>query len=259
MPSYAILTATGNAGVSVLKVLLQEPSAEINVLVRSKAKLLRQNLTIDPNPAVATYEGNISDITTLSVCMAGTRAVFLTVAVVDNVPGCSIALDTAHSVVSALQMLRDTNADARLPKLIVLSSQSLDDHLCLNMPKFVHWVATTAFSNIYQDLRNAEAYLRLNGDWLSATFIKPGGLSSDVQNGHMISTDPPNEQAFLSFLDLAAGMVEVADTEGDMWDMKNVIVQPVGDGAKFEWRALVWMIKGLFLHFIPGLYPWLKA
>lgn len=258
MPCYAILGATGKTGSSVLQILSKDPAVEIHALVRSKAKLMQQDPSLEAHPGTKIFEGSLDNTEVLTACITGTDAIFQTIAVTDNVPNCTIATDTARSLVLAFQRLRDSDKTVRLPRLVVLSSQSTEEYLCRDTPWLLHLVATTAFSNIYQDLHTAEAYLRSQSDWLSVTFIKPGGLSRDVQRGHRLSTEQGCE-IFVSFLDLAAGMIEVAATEGDKWDMKSVCVLPKHDGAKFDWMSPVWLCKGLLCHFFPALYPWMKS
>lgn len=63
--------------------------------------------------------------------------------------------------------------------------------------------------------------------------MKPGGLLHDKQRGHELSTERART-TFLSFLDLAKGMVEIANTKDNRWDMKNVSALPTSKDAKFE-------------------------
>jgi putative NADH-flavin reductase len=257
MPSYAVLGATGNTGQSLLNVLSQSPDNEIHAYVRSKSKMLRLSPELSAAQNVRIFEGDLDDVSLISECISGTTAVFMAVAVSDNVPGCTIAQDTAHVVVAAMEKLRSRDPDVKLPRIIVLSSASLDDYLCRDLPHFVHWMLFTCCSNVYADLIKAEQYLRSQESWITSTFIKPGGLVHDDQKGHMLSTE--TQQTFLSFLDLAAGMVEVADTEGDKWDMKNVSVLPTAKDVKFEWMAPINLVKGLLCHFFSSAYLFLKS
>ena len=256
MPSYAILGATGQTGQSLLKILSQSPENEIHTYVRSKAKLEKLSPNICALPNVSVCEGNLSDSDLIANCIASTQAVFLTAAQSENLPGCRVAIDTAHTVVAALEKLRSADPTARLPRLIVLSSATVDDHLSRHMPRFVHSMLLTAFSNVYNDLIEQEKYLRARKDWISCTFIKPGGLVHDQQRGHALSTE--SQQSFLSFLDLAAGMIEAADAEGDQWDMKNVSVVPTSNDRKVEWMVPIYMIRGILCHYFPSLYPYLR-
>ena len=124
------------------------------------------------------------------------------------------------------------------------------------VPKIGQTVMKMAASHIYDDLRKAETFLRSH-DWIKQVYIKPGGLVHDKQRGHALSTK--RQQTFLSFLDLAAGMVEVADADGDRWDMKNVSVIPASPGTRIEWRIPLFLFRGLMWHFFPFLYPSLSG
>ncbi|KAK4994287.1 hypothetical protein LTR66_005655 [Elasticomyces elasticus] len=220
MSSYAVLGATGNIGQALLKVLLQSPDSQIHAYCRSKQKLMKLLPNITDNKQVDVFEGNLDDIELLVKCLSGTRAAFLAVALTENQPGCTIAQDTAHIVVSALERLKSKNE--RLPKLIVLSSASLDHQLMPGSPEFLLNTLYRAFSNIYDDLKEAEKFLRSKDSIVTATFVRPGALCSDKQKGHVLSME--SAKMPLSFLDLAAGMVEIADADGDRYDMKGVAI-----------------------------------
>ncbi len=252
MSAYAILGATGQVGSSILQLLSSSPKTHINVLVRSRSKLNTSFPHLSTNPQIRVFEGSISDAPTLSQCLANTKVAFLAVATTDNKPGVSISLDTAHAVVSALQGLRHEDPGFKPPRLIVLSSASLDAKFWRGVPEFVHKVMYAANFYIYEDLARAEEYLREQGDWLDVVFVMPGGLTHDVQRGHKLSTE--KQQTFISFLDLAGGMIEVGDAEGGRREGGHVsVVLREGRWARFEWWAPVVLAKGLLCY----LFPWL--
>lgn len=256
MSKYAILGATGNTGSCILSLLSASPSTKINLLVRSKSKLASISPSSISNPNVSIYESTISDISTLAKCLSGTKAAFLTVAVVDNVPGCSIATDTAHAVIEALKMLKEADVTFTPPKLVVLSSSSVDEKFWKDTPAIVHNVLYAANSNIYDDLLRAERYLRSQSDWVQCTFMMPGGIVQDVQKGHELSTQ--RHQTFVSFLDVAAAMIELADGDAGKWEGENVsLVLKGGRKATFRWWVPVVLAKGLLIHFVPWMYNWL--
>lgn len=255
MSTYSILGATGQVGGSILELLGSSPKHSINVLVRSHAKLQKTYPSLSSKPNIRVFEGNISDIATLSHCLQGTSAVFLTVAVTENIPGVSISLDTAHAVISALKSLKAQDPHFKPPRLVVLSSASLDIKYWKTVPSFVHNMMYAANVHIYDDLARAETYLRQYEDWLDMTFVMPGGLSHDVQQGHELSAE--NQQTFISFLDLAAGMIEVADADA-RWEGKHVsVVLKGGRKARIEWWAPVILGKGLLCYLCPWIYKWL--
>lgn len=250
MPSYAILGSTGNTGQAILEVLLQSPQNEVHAYCRSKAKLARTCPASAENKRVSVFEGQLDDVELVANCIRGTRAVFLAVAIIDNMPGCTIAQETAQHVVAAMERLRAEKAS--LPKLIVLSSASLDESMSADTPPVVHSVLSTAVSYLYDDLEKAEIYLRARGDWISTIFMKPGGLVKDKQGGHRLSLH--NAKTPLSFLDLAAGMIEVADSQDNQYDMKNVSVLPTASHVAFPWEGVYFVFTGLCYHFMPWTY-----
>jgi putative NADH-flavin reductase len=257
MSAYAILGATGSTGSSILRLLSASPENKIHVLVRSKAKLQKiAPISID-NPNIAIFEGSISDHDVLQQCLAGTKAAFLCVAAVENIPGCSIAQDTAHAVVDALSTLRKDSPNFKSPRLIVLSSSSVDDKFWADTPAFLHNLLWTALSFLYTDLAKQERYLRSQEDWLSFTFMMPGGISHDVQREHELSVT--KQKTFVSFLDVAAGMIELADEESGRWEGQNVsVILKGGQSAKFEWMAPLGLFKGLTVHFFPWAYNYIR-
>ncbi|KAK5707340.1 hypothetical protein LTR17_020791 [Elasticomyces elasticus] len=209
MPTYAVLGATGNVGTALLNILLQSPDRKINAYCRSKPKLLRLVPRIADNKQVEIFEGSLNDIKLVANCLRGTRAAFLAVASTANVPGCTIAQDTARQVVTACETLKQENE--RRPKLIVLSSASVDHSLMSDQPTLLLRVLYCAFQYVYDDLKAAEQFLHSQEDLVSATFIRPGALCNDDQRGHEL--DLQHAKFPLSFLDLAAGMLEVAEND----------------------------------------------
>jgi hypothetical protein len=135
--------------------------------VRSRSKLEKLYPSLASKPNIKVFEGSISDQNTLCACLTGTRAVFLTVAVKANIPGCTISIDTAKAVVAALETLKEKDEKFRTPRLVVLSSASLDDRFWRGVPRILHTIMHSAAFYIYEDLKVAEKYLREQEDWLS--------------------------------------------------------------------------------------------
>ncbi|KAH0284075.1 monooxygenase/oxidase [Aureobasidium namibiae CBS 147.97] len=254
MPTYAVLGATGNTGQSLLKVLTQTPANKIHAYCRSAAKLGRLQPDAIANPNVKVFEGGLNDTKVIRDCIKDTHAVFLAVAVSGNVPGNTIAQDTARVVIAAMRELRDTDTTIKLPKLIVLSSAAIDSVFSKDIPRLALNLLLCAESNIYNDLIAAERLLRNEQSWLSVTFVKPGALTIDVQKGHKLTMQAP--RGVVSFMDLAAAMVEVADA-GDEYEWKAVSVNPVASDVAFPWQNVPSLVKGLLYHFFPWAYAWL--
>lgn len=106
MSSYAILGATGNVGMNLLRLLLQDSRNEINVYVRSKSKLIDAQPRVKEHLQVKVFEGDLQNVGLIKDCISTTRAVFMAVALSENLPGCTIAMDTARVVAEALEQLR---------------------------------------------------------------------------------------------------------------------------------------------------------
>ena len=256
MSKYAVLGATGNTGLSLVRILLQSPDKQINAYCRSSKKLYNLCPEAEHNTNVHIFEGHLDDAKLLANCLRGTRAAFLTVALSDNVPNCTVAVDTARNVIAALRILREEKKDAVLPKLIVLSSASLEPKFTGDMPRWAHTMLWWAASHAYKDLELAEAILRDEQSWIDGTtWMKPGALSHDKQKGHALSKDTAKSP--VSFLDLAAGMVEVADDDSGSCAMCNVAVNPTAKDVAFPWNAPVALFRGLLFHFLPWTYRWL--
>lgn len=255
MPTYAVLGATGNTGQSLIKVLSQTPTNKIHAYCRSASKLERLQPDAVANPNLKIFEGGLKDKEIIRDCIKDTHAVFLAVAVSGNVPGNTIAQDTARVVIAAMKELRDAEALTKLPKLIVLSAAPTQPEFTKDMPTLALKLLLCAESNIYNDLIAAESLLRSEKDWLSVTFVKPGALTIDAQKGHKLTLQGP--KGVVSFMDLAGAMVEVADA-GDEYEWKAVSVDPVAGEVAFPWQNVPLLVKGLVYHFFPWAYAWLE-
>ncbi|KAK3631637.1 hypothetical protein LTR56_016744 [Elasticomyces elasticus] len=242
MPTYAVLGATGNS-----------PDRKINAYCRSKPKLLRLVPRIADNKQVEIFEGSLNDIKLVANCLRGTRAAFLAVASTANVPGCTIAQDTARQIITACETLKRENE--RRPKLRVLSSASVDHSLMSDQPALLLRVLYWAFQYVYDDLKAAERFLRSQEDLVSTTFIRPGALCSDEQRGHEL--DLQHAKFPLSFLDLAAGMLEVADDDSGRYDMKGVAVSAMAKDVGFPREAPLAMLIRLLFYLFPWSYRFL--
>lgn len=270
-PTYAILGATGQTGGSVLQVLAAErPGVDIKCLVRSRPKLERMYPDIVASPSrVQVFEGQISDVPLLTDCIRGASAVFLCVASPDNKPHLRIARDQAEAVVAALEALREEQQSAPvqgekpgavvtktpLPLLVMLSSAETDEpRFCADLPWAARRLLFAANWWIYTDLIAAERYLRERSGWVDAVFVKPGGISTDARRGHVLSTT--GSQTFVSFLDVAGGMVQCADEGAARWSGGSVSVLSRGK-ARVEWSSGPVLLRNMVCTWVPWLYPWL--
>ena len=249
MPSYAILGGTGKTGRCLLSILLESPQNTINVYVRSRSRLLALFPELPDNKKVTIFSGAIDDIALVSSCVSGVDAVFAVIATNENIPGNRIAQDQAQSLVAAFCHLRTQDPRTKLARILVLSAATINPTLIAHVPRPVYWTVSHAFSNIYADLEHAERYLRLHKGWLNVVFVQPGGLVEDERKGHELSLERQGE--FLSYPDLAAGMIELA--HDGKYDWKGVSVIPTGK-SKVEWWLPWYLVKGLLFHYVPPSY-----
>lgn len=252
MPTYAVLGATGSTGSAVLSILSQKPKNEckIHAFVRSASKLRKQCPELIESDQLTIFEGQLSDTEALAQCLAGTKAAFLCIAAVRNEPYCTIAQDVAKATISACNALRAQNK--AIPRLIQLNSSATSAKFSESLPWLAEVILYRGNYWIYTDLSASEALFRSEASWLDVVYIKPGGLIQDKQKGHKLSTE--RQQTFLGWLDLAAGMVEVADEESDVWNGKEVSVLPTATDVPVEWRVPIWMVYGLVLTYFPWVY-----
>lgn len=251
MPTYAILGATGKTGGAILDHLIKAPNTNINAYVRSKAKLLGQRPGLEKNNNVKIFEGSLSDIPLIvSTLSPSVDAAFCVLAINENIPGLRIAQDTANSVIAALCHLRSKDANFKPPKLLFLSSAALNANMSGEFAAVLMAVLDRAMSYLYADLRFAEENLRLHQSWLDVTFVQPGGLTQDLQKGHKLSLDKASD--LVSYPDLAAGMIEIAESGTYTW--MGVSVNATAKDVKFEPNAPPQLLRGLVWHYAPWLY-----
>ncbi|MCJ1399414.1 hypothetical protein MMC11_002616 [Xylographa trunciseda] len=256
--TYAVLGSTGNCGTALIENLRRQPGALIHAYCRNRSKLLRLLPDIKEGGQVNIFEGSIQDIELLTKCISDCRAVFLVVSTNDNIPGCRVAQDTAAAVIQVLQSLKDRGgAQQTMPKLVLLSSATIDDYLSRHLPYLLRLILFRSASHVYRDLIETEKLLRAQEDWLTTIYVKPGALSVDIQRGHALSLT--DEESPVSYLDLAAAMIEAADDEQGRYDSKNVSVVNTNGKAKFPAGTPMCILMGLARHFFPFLHPYLPA
>ena len=251
MPTYAVLGSTGNCGTALIQTLLQQPKARINAYCRNKTKLLRLLPEVEATGRGEITEGGIQDEQLLTSCIRDCRAIFMVISTNDNIPGCRLSQDTAAAVIHALQNLKQA------PKIVLLSSATIDDHFSRHIPFLLRQILLRSASHVYNDLKEAEKLLRAQQSWLTTIFIKPGALSVDKQRGHALSL--AEEDSPLSYLDLAAAMVEAVDDREGRYDLRNVSVVNTNGRAKFPAGTPMCILMGLVRHFFPGLHPYLPS
>lgn len=262
--AYAVLGSTGNCGIALIENLLKKPDATISAYCRNRPKLLRLLRGINTASGsesslsrVHIFEGSIHDVDLLKSCIGDCRTIFLVVSTNDNIPGCRLGQDTASALVDALRNLREKPGDGKrpMPKVVLLSSSTIDDGFSRHQPALLRQILLRSASHVYRDLEETEKLLRANEGWLTTIYVKPGALSVDMQRGHAVSVT--DQDGPLSYLDLAAGMIEAADDEEGRYDARNISVVNTNGKARFPTGTPMCILTGLLRHYFPFLHPYL--
>lgn len=256
--TYAILGATGNCGTALVQLLLRNPKNEVHAYCRNKTKLIRQLPDETQNKRMKIFEGAITDVDMMVECIRDCRAIFFVASMNGNMPGCRVGQDSAICVIEALKKIRSGSASPTpTPKLVILSSATIDPHLSRTMPWWFHPIMIRAGSFVYDDLRLMEDYLRKQQDWVSTIFVKPGGLSVDAARGYRLDFD--EHDSFIAYPDLAAAMLEAADDPTGRYDMKNISVCNTNGSAAFPKNTPATILYGLLSHYFPWMYKHLPS
>jgi putative NADH-flavin reductase len=161
MPSYALLGATGATGSSVLRHLLYSSSSSdltVNVLVRSKSKLLAAFPGLDrrsaraPTPTIRIFEGDSTNPDVLCAVLQDASLVFMCVAQNGSPMGTTLVQNTAAALIEARRRQAQPRGELTV---IQLRSASLNPVLAVQVPRFVHRIVCFCLAAGYEDLRRA--------------------------------------------------------------------------------------------------------
>jgi hypothetical protein len=255
MSIFAILGATGLTGQNIVKHLLQNPENELNLYVRSQSKLIKLFPNIQENKQVHIFEGSMNDIELVSSCLDSTKAVFSVLASNDNTPGMTIARDAAATVIAALSRLKEKNKEVKLPRVVVLSSATLNPLLYAHEPIIVHYIIYYAFWHVYQDVIGAISLYQKtieSGELeIDVRFVEPGGLTEGKGSGRVgLTRDQMSD--VVSYGDLGRAMVMVGEDEG--LELQHVGVLVDGEEANLAPAKLASMVlTGLAWTFVPWI------
>ncbi|KAL9003937.1 MAG: hypothetical protein Q9180_009875, partial [Flavoplaca navasiana] len=126
MPTYAIIGATGSTGQQILAQLLRSPDNKVKVYCRSRAKLEKLSPKLAAHPNVDVYPGALNDVQLIADCVADSKAIFLVIGANVSYPGMRMVQDGAHSVVAALSTIRAEDPNAKMPRILLLSSATMN-------------------------------------------------------------------------------------------------------------------------------------
>ncbi|GAB1191798.1 hypothetical protein APSETT444_000981 [Aspergillus pseudonomiae] len=247
-----LLGATGRTGRGILQILLTENYRDwaLHVYVRSRAKLLSFFPGIEAYPGVKIFEGSITDVELWRQCLSGADIIISALGENENIAGLRLLQDAANTTVSALQVLsQEDSSNWRQPRLILLSSDTLNPAVAAARPRLVHWVVSNAFCYAYNDLRKAQAVYEAHPQLLRLCLVQPPALIEEGPSGHLISMEKGS--LTVSYSDLAAAFVEIAISDGYRNSSAVIISSASKDQLRHAPELTRRIIRGTLAHYIP--------
>jgi hypothetical protein len=221
-------------------------------IFRSSVGYISVQFTLIGNMRVEIFTGSILDTDLIQKAIFSCQAVFLAITTNDNIPGCHMSQDLDLTVIEALQKTRsEMEMPVKIPRLVLLSSATTDPWISRKTP-WMNAILRRSAWHVYRDLELAEEFLRTHRNWVSCIYIKPSRLSVDSQRGHRLTLD--NEESFISYFDIAAGMIEAAEDPEGRWNNMNVGVVNANGKAKFPPGTLKCIGFGLLRYYFPFLH-----
>lgn len=260
----ALLGATGNTGRVILKTLLQNFDAAtigINIYVRSSAKLSKLFPSLSNDPRVKVFEGSLTDERLIQNCLTAVSTIICTLGENENIPGVTVLEDFARTTINALSTLQRVNKYSIKPRLVILSSATMNSRFASARPALLHWMIRTAFDKPYNDLIKAQEMLLAVPELLFVTLIQPNALVQEKSTGCVVST----EFAYMacSYEDLAEGFVRIC-TSASLQNVSAVGVSSARAENVILYAPFVLgkVFRGLAFQFIPGYWQaeyWITA
>ena len=253
-------TSPGSTGSSILRYLHERPEkVNINLYARSASKVEALHPYVKTVENIQSFVGDLSSADQLKDCLRNVDVIFSAVATntpvaqSNNQPGCTVARQTAHSIVSALEALRkEEGSSFKCPILVFLSSASLNPTFWNAQPWPAHWLLERALYYVYGDLRESIEYLK-EQSWIPLITAEPPGLTHDIPRGYELSQDEVTPG--ISYDDLARGMVQMAEEEGGRkWVGKGVGLKATGK-VKMNVLPLVrYLFSGFIAYYSPAAW-----
>ncbi|KAM0820925.1 putative NAD(P)-binding domain-containing protein [Seiridium cardinale] len=253
-PRIAFLGATGGTGSATLRSLLarQDHKFQLQIFVRSKAKLLRLFPELEASPTSKIWEGQLDNVDTMKDCLRGADIIICTLGENQDIPGLHVLQDGARSMMAALDLLQ-TEDGWKKPRLIFLSSATLNARFAAATPAPMIWILRTAFCHPYADLLAAQAIFTAKPHLLSLLLVQPPAIVEDDATGHEISTE--SVRLAVSYADLGAAFAELAlERSYDKLGAVGVSSQGGDAFGKYGLELASRMVIGLLAGYVPGYW-----
>jgi hypothetical protein len=252
MVTYAVLGATGQTGSEIVEALLPTP-AHLNIYARSLDRLYTMHSDLITAANVTLFIGDLEDNKLLTACVEDADIVLSTVAQNRNEPGCSFAQRTSWAMIQALKPKRTTG---NCPVVVFLASAGIDPNVPLNKI-FPRNIAHCVLYHVYTDLERSIELLQSH-PWIPLVIAAAGGLVHDEPRGIELTGKTETSSKLLSYADLARGMIQMGDEDGEKWSGRWVgMIASQGKPIKGNPLALLrYLLPNLLAMICPPLW-WL--
>ena len=163
----------------------------------------------------------------------------------------------AKGVVEFLEKLRKEGGGYswRGSKVAFLSSQSLNPRAKDEIPALMLWLLHQAAWYVYKDVENAIEYLK-SFPWIPLILAELGGLLNEAPNKEGVRVSEHEYSGFISYVDLAKGMVlMVEEGQDEKWVGKEVGIVVGKEPSVWKRMALArWLLPGLLASWTPTLW-----
>ncbi|KAK5108059.1 hypothetical protein LTR62_008833 [Meristemomyces frigidus] len=224
MPIHAVLGGTGGTGSAVVRTLLasQIPDLGINVLVRSKSKLLQAipQLGSTSTAVVNIFETPNLDADTFTACVKGASTIYVCIGTNNASRKNEIAVTTATRLIAALGHCRKAlGSDYKAPTILFNRSMALNRDVIFfpteSVKRFMQW----AMFGIFEDLLKAgEMYATAERDGLLVciTADPPGMMDANGTEATGYELLQKGKAApMLNYADFGAAMVELGQRRAE--------------------------------------------
>jgi putative NADH-flavin reductase len=259
MPTYTVLGGTGSTGCAVIRALIEDCIADLNlrIYVRSQKKRLSLTPSLASKPKITIIEGSFSDQETMKKCLQGSDAIFSCIATNNSEPNMDLSVKTAACIISCLQEIQSTNkSEYTTPIVVMLSSASVNTVLASRPKGLFEKIVKAALRHLYSDLEQAEKLYRdtLDNDpgLLTPIFAQPPAIMpGETATGYVLSVAETGD--VVSFADLGVAMVEMVERKEEFAG-KEVMIVATGE-VKQDWGPnFRFLLFGSLTSLFPGIW-----
>jgi nucleoside-diphosphate-sugar epimerase len=222
MATIAVLNGTSRTANYLIPKALDD-GLGVRAVVRSRARFESK---IKKHDNLSAYElADFNDVQTLSKILQGVDVLFIAASSVGNEPT-TLLQDIVQTCVAAIRT-SCTEGKANI-RIVLLSAAPVSPTISYSgpatehstpAPMFVRFLRHYAINHHYDDLENAQNYLRRQSAWLGWTVVTPGMIVDVVESPNvdmdwkLSTTELPEGSDAITYSRLAAAMLALARGE----------------------------------------------